>query len=188
MESEPSNEVFVPEVVPSAGSNLQDNNNSEAPEGMPAGSASETSVAPAAELTKLPDLSAENTTTTNTNPPSDVTSIPASEAPEGLVDVKLTALGVVGSIFQEVRSSAKVVETAIASSNPTPSTGLTLRLAPVSSDLSTSPVVTPSPVTAIGEQTTNPMNVTSRAATPVPLLRRTFSGRLRHCFNLWGRK
>ena len=153
---------------------------------MPAGSASETSVAPAAEVTKLPDLS-ETTTTTNMNPPSDVTSIPASEAPEGLVDVKLTALGVVGSIFQEVRSSAKVVETAIASSNPTPSTGLTLRLAPVSSDLSTSPVITPSPVTAIGEQTTN-LNVTSRAATPVPLLRRTFSGRLRHCFNLWGRK
>jgi hypothetical protein len=184
MESEPSNEV---EVVPAvSGSNPQDNNNSEAPEGMPAGFVSETSVVPAAELTKLPDPSTEITTAIN-NPPSDVTSIPASEAPEGLVDVKLTALGVVGSIFQEVRSSAKVVETAIASSTPTPSTGLTLRLAPVSSDLSASPVVTSSPVTVIGEQTTNPMNVTSRAS-PVHPLRRTFSGRLRHCFNLWGRK
>lgn len=175
------------------------NSNDIAPEGQTAGLLAEpreTNISNS-ELAKMEDIVVY---TTRNEIKTDNTSTPVSEAPEGLADVKIpvTALGCVATHFPEVKSSVLAVETALSlqddskvtdnasAAGVAPTGGLTIRLAKGSSAPST-PIITSFPSSAAGAQTTNPMMTVIAAPSP-PIRRNSFGGRLRHCFNLWGRK
>jgi hypothetical protein len=177
------------------------NSNDIAPEGQTAGLLAEpreTNISNS-ELAKMEDI-VVSTSTTRNEIKTDNTSTPVSEAPEGLADVKIpvTALGCVATHFPEVKSSVLAVETALSlqddskvtdnasAAGVAPTGGLTIRLAKGSSAPST-PIITSFPSSAAGAQTTNPMMTVIAAPSP-PIRRNSFGGRLRHCFNLWGRK